>query len=282
MTAGSDAERASAAPGAGAGAGTGAGPGTRTGVRFRCGHGAPAPEAALTLQRDCPLCMLIFETKRSRGELLRKVAPGRRAALAGETRIGASYEWICERGHSRFEATVREALTGPGCPKCFANAQAPSARFEGGIPFMKPGLKTGTSMTEQRLRVMLGERIRLPHRVNAVRISRTFYGKPEVWPDIIIPALRIAIEYDDPGRDGTAHRGLKEASDREKDAALAEVGWEVIRVRAGGLGQLGPHSIVCPGLSVAVVDRIIALLREIRGDDAVDRLLLAGPTETPG
>jgi hypothetical protein len=42
---------------------------------------------------------------------------------------------------------------------------------------------------KQRLRVMLGERIRLPHRVNAIKISRTFFGKPEVWPDIIIPAL---------------------------------------------------------------------------------------------
>ena len=252
-------------------------------VRFRCGHGAPPGEARITLQRDCPLCMLLAETKRSRAQLLRKVAPGGRAALAAETRIGASYEWICERGHSRFEASVREALTGPGCPKCRANAQAPSARFEGGIPFMKPGLKTRTSMTEQRLRMLLAERIRLPHRVNAVRSSRTFYGKPEVWPDIIVPALKVAIEYDDPGRDGTAHRGLKEASDREKDAALGEVGWEVIRVRAGGLGELGPHSIVCPGISAAVVDRIVELLREIRGDEPVDAILVdRGSPVDPG
>ena len=189
---------------------------------------APPGEARITLQRDCPLCLLLAETKRSRGQLLRKVAPGRRAALAQETRIGARYDWICARGHSRYVATVREALTGPGCQKCLANAQAQAARFEGGIPFMKPGLGVRTSMTEQRLRTLLAERIRLPHRVNAVRISRTFYGKPEVWPDIIVPALRIAIEYDDPGRHGTAHRGLKEASDREKDAALSEVGWDVI------------------------------------------------------
>lgn len=244
----------------------------RANVRFRCGHGAAAGEAAVTLRRDCPLCNLLAETKRSRGQLLRKVAPAGRAALARETRIGAPYEWICERGHSRFRATVREVLTGPGCPKCWKNAQAPAARFEGGVPFMKPGLKLGTSQTEQRLRVLLGERIRLPHRVNAIRISRTFYGKPEVWPDIIIPALRIAIEYDDPGRDGTSHRGLKESSDREKDAALAEVGWEVIRVRAGGLGPLGPHSVVCSGVSGLVVDRIMELLCELRGEEEVARL----------
>ena len=248
-----------------------------TTVRFRCGHGADAAEARITLQRDCPLCMLLAETKRSREQLLRRVAPAGRAALAGETRIGASYEWICSRGHSRYPASVRETLTGPGCPKCARNAQAPAARFEGGVPFMKPGLNTRTSQAEQKLRMLLGERIRLPHRVNAIRINRTFYGKPEVWPDITIPALKVAIEYDDPGRDKSLHRGLKEASDREKDAALVEVGWEVIRVRAGGLAALGPHSIVCTGVTVAVVDEILRLLVEIRGESAVGALLTDRP-----
>jgi very-short-patch-repair endonuclease len=245
-----------------------------TAVRFRCGHGAEADDARITLQRECPLCMLLAETKRSRRQLLRAVAGGRQAELARETRLGATYEWICERGHSRYTATVMEVLTGPGCPKCQANAQAPAARFEGGIPFMKPGLKTRTSMTEQRLRALLGERIRLPHRVNAITINRTFYGKPEVWPDIIIPALKVAIEYDDPGRDRTAHRGQKEVSDREKDAALAEVGWEVIRVRGGGLGPLGQRSILCAGITPAAVEQILQLLREIRGNEAVDRILI--------
>lgn len=260
----------------GSGGGATGRPDAGTSVRFRCGHGAAATDARITLQRECPLCMLLAETKRSRAQLLRKVASGRRTALERETRLGAEYDWICDRGHSRYVASVRAALTGSGCPKCRANAEAPAARFEGGVPFMKPGLKLGTSMTEQRLRMLLGERIRLPHRVNAVRISRTFFGKPEVWPDIIIPALKVAIEYDDPGRDGTSHRGLKEASDREKDDALADVGWAVIRVRAGGLGELGSHSIVCPGVSTKVVDRILELLREIRGAEAVERLVVPG------
>jgi len=247
-------------------------------VRFRCGHGANAADARVTLQRDCPLCMLLAETKRSREQLLRRVAPPGRAALAQETRIGVDYEWICTRGHSRYRAPVREALTGPGCPKCQKNAQAPAARFEGGVPFMKPGLKTRTSQAEQKLRMLLGERIRLPHRVNAIRISRTFYGKPEVWPDIIIPALRVAIEYDSPGRDKTSHRGLKEVSDLEKDAALAEVGWAVIRVRADGLGAVGPHSIVCSGVTAQLVDEILTMLAAIRGEAAVAALMRSEPS----
>ncbi|MEC5184038.1 very-short-patch-repair endonuclease [Cryobacterium sp. MP_3.1] len=248
-----------------------------TTVRFRCGHGADAAEARVTLERQCPLCMLLAETQRSREQLLRRVASAGRAALARETRIGASYEWICSRGHSRYRASVRESLTGPGCPKCARNAQAPAARHEGGVPFMKPGLKTRTSQAEQKLRMLLGERIRLPHRVNAIRINRTFYGKPEVWPDVIIPALKVAIEYDSPGRAKTSHRGLKEVSDREKDAALEEVGWAVIRVRADGLEAIGRYSIVTAGVTAALVDEILAMLALIRGEAAVAALLNRGP-----
>ncbi|WEO76550.1 hypothetical protein BJQ94_14420 [Cryobacterium sp. SO2] len=247
-------------------------------VRFRCGHGADAGQARITLQRACPLCMLLAETTRSREQLLRKAAPAGLAALAQETRIGAEYEWVCTRGHSRYRATVREALTGPGCPKCQRNAQAPAARQEGGVPFMKPGLRTRTSQAEQKLRMLLGERIRLPHRVNAIRVNRSFYGKPEVWPDIIIPALMVAIEYDSPGREKTSHRGLKEVSDLEKDAALEEVGWAVIRVRSDGLQAVGRYSIVCSGVTAAVVDEVLAMLAVIRGEEAVAALMRSGPS----
>ncbi len=247
-------------------------------VSFVCGHGGSAGDpGVVAIRRVCPLCMLLDETQRSRAELLRRVAPPQRAALAAETRVGASYDWRCTRGHDRYAATVREVLTGPSCAKCRANAAGPSAAREGGVAYMKPGLRVGTSQTEQRLRALLGERIRLHHRVNTVRIARMFYGKQEVWPDILVPQLRIAIEYDDPGRSRRAHRGLKAASDLEKDDALREVGWEVIRIRAGGLEALGPNSIVCRALTAATVDEVVARMREIRGDAAVDAILQAQP-----
>ena len=109
---------AGAAGAAGAADGSGGG----TSVRFRCGHGATATDARITLQRDCPLCMLLAETKRSRAQLLRKVVAGRRTLLSQETRIGAEYECICDRGHSRYLATVRAALTGSGCGCCWVSA----------------------------------------------------------------------------------------------------------------------------------------------------------------
>jgi very-short-patch-repair endonuclease len=244
-------------------------------VSFGCGHGAEAGSpGAVALRRNCPVCMLLHETQRSRGELLGRVAPPQRPALAAETRIGAEFDWRCQRGHDRFRASVVDVLTGPGCPKCCANAASPGSAREAGMPFMKPGLRVGTSMTEQRLRVLLGERLRLHHRANAVRTARMFYGRQEVWPDILVAELRIAIEYDDPGRSGRAHRGLKEGSDQEKDAALREVGWEVIRIRGGGLPPLGPYSIACRSVTADVADQVVRLMRVIRGDSAVDAIAL--------
>lgn len=245
-------------------------------VRFRCGHGATSGDGTVTISRGCPMCMLVDETQRSRSELIRRVAPAQRARLAVETRIGAEYDWRCERGHDRYTATVREALTSPGCPKCRRNAAGPSAAREAGLAYMNHGLRTRTSATEQRLRILLGERIRLHHRVNAVRIARTFYGRQEVWPDILVPQLRIAVEYDDPGRSRRAHSGLKAASDLEKDEALHEVGWDVIRIRAGGLESISPTSIVCRALTVEVVDEVVAIMRRLRGDAAVDALAVTG------
>ncbi|MEI5582434.1 MULTISPECIES: hypothetical protein [unclassified Agromyces] len=250
-------------------------------VSFGCGHGAEAgAPGTVALRRNCPLCMLLHETQRSRGELLGRVAPPQRRALAAETRIGAEFDWRCRRGHDRFRASVVDVLTGPGCPKCGANAASPGAAREAGMPFMKPGLRVGTSMTEQRLRVLLGERLRLHHRANAVRTARMFYGRQEVWPDILVAELRIAIEYDDPGRSGRAHRGLKQGSDHEKDAALREVGWEVIRIRGGGLPPLGPYSVSCRSVTAEVADEVVRLMRAIRGDAAVDAI--AVPVEAAG
>lgn len=247
-------------------------------VRFRCGHGAAAgTTGAVALNRACPVCMLIAETQRSREELLRKVIPPQRAALSGETRVGAEYTWVCPRGHDRYQASVMAALSGPSCTKCIRNARSAPGALDAGLASMNPGLRTRTSLTEQRLRMLLGQRITLPPGVNTIRLARMFYGRQEAWPDIVVPALRIAVEYDDPGRNRRAHRGLKEASDREKDDALAEVGWEVIRIRAGGLAALGANSVVCASLTVAAVDRVVARMREIRGDAAVDAIAVAGP-----
>ena len=79
---------------------------------------------------------------------------------------------------------------------------------------------------------------------NAVVVEKTSWGSHHVFPDILIPTNRVAIEYDSPGPDGQAHGA--DSVDTEKDAALRYAGWEVIRVRVR-LPLIGPYDLAATG-----------------------------------
>jgi len=108
---------------------------------------------------------------------------------------------------------------------------------------------------------------------NAVKVSRPFFDHLEVWPDILLPELRIAIEYDSPGRFGLEHVGKREQSDLRKDRALRSAGWEVVRIRTGKLEKIGPHDLQLASLGKKSVDALLDELREIRGPLLIDAYL---------
>src|SRR5690606_33928097 len=126
------------------------------------------------------------------------------------------------------------------------------------------------SAAEARLRGLLHERLEFTPERNAVRVGRPFFDHLEVWPDIVIPELAVAVEYDTTGRDGLEHVGRREDVDRRKDRLLREAGWEVVRVRVGRLRELGPHDVLAAGVSAKLIDRILDGLRAARGDLIVD------------
>jgi len=198
--------------------------------------------------------------------------------------------WVCDAGH-RFVATPAEQRDRPGrsrrsstwCPECSAGARGRDVRVPraersrparpvasgSGAPgeaFVSRTAPAPASAAEARLRAGLRERLDLPLDANAVRVRQRFHGRDEVWPDIPIPELRVAIEYDTVGRTGTEHVGDRERSDRAKDQALRGVGWEVVRLRTSGLRPLGPYDLECSGVTGAVVDRVMERLADIRGD----------------
>ncbi|MCU1482623.1 MAG: hypothetical protein JWQ19_3409 [Subtercola sp.] len=130
------------------------------------------------------------------------------------------------------------------------------------------------SAAEARLRQLLAERLEFDGAVNAVRVARPFFGRLEVWPDILLPDLRVAIEYDTVGRFGLEHVGKREVADMRKDRLLRAAGWEVVRVRAGKLLPLGPYDLTASAVSSKLVDRMIDTLRAIRGDLIVNAYLV--------
>ena len=112
-----------------------------------------------------------------------------------------------------------------------------------GEPFVSECAPRPASAVEAKLRADLFARLGVTEGFNAVRVSRPFFDHLEVWPDILLPELRIAVEYDSTGRFGLEHVGKREDADRRKDRMLRAARWEVVRIRTGKLEKLGPHDL---------------------------------------
>lgn len=142
-----------------------------------------------------------------------------------------------------------------------------------GSPFRSVCAPKPASAVEAELRAGLEVRLALTTGLNAIRVARPFFDHLEVWPDILLPELRVALEYDSTGRHGLEHVGKREQADRRKDRAVRSAGWEVVRVRTGRLPALGPHDIVTSGVTKKTYELIIDELRTIRGPLFVDAYL---------
>lgn len=148
------------------------------------------------------------------------------------------------------------------CPK--------TPRLPSGESFASVCAPATASAVEAELRAALSDRFAFTYDHSAIRLDRPFFDHVEVWPDIILPELRVAIEYDSTGRHGLEHVGPRQDTDRRKDRAVRAVGWEVVRIRTGRLPALGPYDLQVSGISGRTVDRLADTLRQIRGDLFVD------------
>ncbi|HWM34838.1 MAG TPA: zinc-ribbon domain-containing protein [Pseudolysinimonas sp.] len=215
--------------------------------------------------------------------------------------------WQCDVGHL-FAATPAEQRNRPRgerrrsswCPECAVLAQPPRirpprirpagqatsapasrARFVCrktpdvpiGTPFVSACAPAPASAVEARLRADLAEQLEFTAGLNAVRVARPFFDHTEVWPDIVIPELRIAVEYDSTGRHGLEHVGKRADADRRKDRALRHARWEVIRIRTGKLEPLGPHDLQVGSAGPRTLALLLDRFRAVRGDLIVDAYL---------
>ncbi|CAI9394202.1 zinc-ribbon domain-containing protein [Microbacterium sp. T2.11-28] len=142
-----------------------------------------------------------------------------------------------------------------------------------GEAFVSACAPVPASAVEDRVRADLFARLDVTPGRNAVRVARPFFQHVEVWPDFLFPELRIAVEYDSIGRHGLEHVGAREEADRRKDRTLRASGWEVVRLRTGKLLPLGPHDMQLAAWNARALDRLIDVLRDLRGPLLVDAYL---------
>jgi len=212
--------------------------------------------------------------------------------------------WQCEAGHT-FVATPSEQRQRPGrerrrsawCPECSVLAAPPrvAARPPGtprearrkpvralcpktpdlppGEPFVSACAPRPASAVEAKMRAHVFEALTVTPGFTAIRTGRPFFDHLEVWPDILLPELRVALEYDSVGKHGLEHVGRREEADRRKDRVLRAAGWEVVRVRTGKLEPIGPHDVVMSSWTRRGLARLIEALRDIRGPLLVDAYL---------
>jgi hypothetical protein len=217
--------------------------------------------------------------------------------------------WQCEVGHV-FAATPGEQRARPGrerrrsawCPECSVQAKPPRIRPARVLPppiqpgdaprprtasrakplcSKTPQLPVGeafasecapamASAVEAQLRQDLAARLEFTPCVNAVRVARPFFEHLEVWPDIVIPELRIAVEYDSTGRHGLEHVGPRQDADLRKDRTLRSARWEVVRIRTGRLEKLGPWDLQVSGTGRKTLAALLDVFRAIRGELIVE------------
>jgi len=215
--------------------------------------------------------------------------------------------WQCEVGHL-FAATPGEQRQRPGrerrrsawCPECAVLAKPPRIRpaaearsraaslmasptpsrarplcpktpqLAAGEAFASECAPATASAVEAQLRQDLAERLEFTPGLNAVRVTRPFFEHLEVWPDIVIPELRIAVEYDSTGRHGLEHVGTRQDADLRKDRALRAAKWEVVRIRTGRLEKLGPWDLQVSGTGKKTLAALLEVFRTIRGELIVE------------
>jgi hypothetical protein len=168
--------------------------------------------------------------------------------------------WQCTAGHTwtvSVIARTRAAANGHGgCPECYpVGASLRQLAIASALAHSLSGLAVDTRPPQ--LRDLAGN----------------------AWhPDILVPALRLVIEYDG----SFYHRG-REEHDANKSNALRAAGWQVVRLREAPLERLTHHDLpveaVAPAQADKLMSRILGHLRETLDDQS--RELLEAELSSP-
>jgi Probable Zinc-ribbon domain len=164
-------------------------------------------------------------------------------------------------GHGSY----RPPTDSTGCRVC-RHAAAGAASLPVGAAFVSTWAPKPASAVEADLKQRMSRRYEFDLSNTAIRVAQPFFTHLEVWPDILVPELAVAIELDTVGRHGLEHVGKREIADRRKDRLTRAAGWEVIRIRLGKLQPLGPYDLCATSITPTLLNRLDERLGEIRGE----------------
>ena len=253
----------------------------------------PELNAGIVLSQIPPAADVLLLWQCEAGHRFAATPDEQRSRPGRERRRSAWCPDCAERARPSRALPMREAVTPPGSPvpaavanpvgRAVLRPRKPRPKqslcpktpdVPVGEPFLSECAPKPASAVEAQLRADLFARLSVTPGLNAVRVSRPFFDHVEVWPDILLPELRVAIEYDSTGRHGLEHVGRRGDADRRKDRALRAAKWEVIRIRTGRLEPLGPHDLQLSAWSRKGLERLIDTLRGIRGPLLVEPYLV--------
>ncbi|MDQ0676555.1 hypothetical protein QFZ36_004181 [Pseudarthrobacter siccitolerans] len=196
----------------------------------------------------------------------RKKAGGSRACLScadeqlyGRVTLSCGHEVIARPG-VEYMAVCRACR--PTARADFAERKAKSSGpyYQAGTVIQSRNLST--SKTEQEVRDKL---VAAGFRVHKGRSAIQCGHEPErnnfpvLTPDILISKTKVCVEVDP----AYTHAG-KEREDKRRNDLLAGVGWQVVRLRLGGLGPIGEHDVLAQSEVVTkhVIEALVLALSD--------------------
>jgi len=184
------------------------------------------------------------------------------------------YTWTCPK-HGDFDTTVH-AKGENKCPMCGPTFNVHGPNNMAGEAY-ESDWKPSNSKVEHRFGILLsqyGVPVLLDSKVNSIRVMgrlNTKVKSTSVYPDLIIPELKICVEYDPEW----SHYNSVER-DTRKDELLKQVGWEVIRVRIGSLSKINPHDVQASGPTIKAAREVAETIVKLRHNEPEMAVVLDG------
>lgn len=230
----------------------------------------PVNQRAFTARgKSCPLCRtekaLIPRRDRTAGCLEAELGDvsvsfsDRNPVRLADASAAEHFDWIwvCPDGHE-FIASLQRLRGGFSCGDCYmrrryVNRVSQQAAVGGVFSLDRPRQR---SKEEIRLAAELAQVFTVDFDHDAVRTLAFVGNQPFVTPDILLPELRVAVEWD-----GQGHRADRTIDDL-KESALAGSGWRTVRASTSAAKSTGNVVAAPTGLTLAVVADVMELILE--------------------